>query len=40
MYILSEKEKTYYSRLDTLSFETLVLSSGGMNGLIILGALN
>lgn len=37
---LTEKEKTYYSRLETNSFETLVVSSGGMNGLIILGALN
>ena len=37
---LTEKEKTYYSRLENTSFETLVVSSGGMNGLIILGALN
>jgi predicted acylesterase/phospholipase RssA len=38
--MLTEKEKKYYSRLEKLSFDTLVVSSGGMNGLIILGALN
>jgi len=38
--LLTENEKLYYAKLESLSFDTLVVSSGGMNGLIILGALN
>lgn len=37
---LTIEESIYYKRLKDLSFNNLVLSSGGMNGLVILGALN
>jgi predicted acylesterase/phospholipase RssA len=37
---LTIEEQVYYNRLRDLSFNNLSLSSGGMNGLIILGALN
>lgn len=37
---LTKEEELYYSRLRDISFNNLVLSSGGMSGIIAVGALN
>lgn len=40
MEILSDKEDKYYTKLKDISYNNLVVSSGGMNGIICVGALN
>jgi predicted acylesterase/phospholipase RssA len=40
MEYLTDQENKYYSKLKDTSFNNLVVSSGGMNGIICVGALN